>query len=285
MKRLGNARNSRRGQNNESKRNRNNIIWFNPPYNLYSETNIGRIFRGLIEKHFSSGNDIGKLFNKNKLKISYKCLPNLKSKISSHNKNILSATEEIVFQGGCNCQKRLECPLKGDCVVQDTVYRAEVLKDGDTEGSGHLYVGMASGDFKVRHRNHTKSFRLESYEKETELSKFVWSLKRKKVKFKVNFSILSIERPYRKETGNCNLCSKEKIEIIRNIKMRGSKSLNRRWEVFRKCIHRGNHLLGSINTRNRIENENTSRRRIENIMDRPSGQTRSGRNWRENNQV
>ena len=162
------------------------------------------------------------------------------------------------------------------------MYKAEVLKDGESEGSGHLYIGMASGEFKIRHRNHTKSFRLENYEKETELSKFVWSLKRKNISFKVNFSILSCEKPYRKETGSCNLCSKEKIEIIRNIKLNGSKSLNRRWEVFRKCIHRGNHMLGSINTLHKAQNDDTDRRRLETFMEMPSGQTRSGRSWRGN---
>ena len=110
---------------------------------------------------------------------------------------------------------------------------------------------MASGEFKARHRNHTKSFRNEKYENETELSKFVWKLKRKNVEFRVNFEILSIERPYQKETGYCSMCSREKLEIAKNIKKYGSKSLNRRWKIFRRCLHRGEHLLGSINTRHK----------------------------------
>ena len=63
---------------------RNQVIWFNPPWNLYSATNVGKLFRDIIQKHFSGGNDLSRLFNKNKLKISYSCLQNIGSKISSH---------------------------------------------------------------------------------------------------------------------------------------------------------------------------------------------------------
>ena len=63
---------------NTQKRRRDNIIWFNPPFNLFCSTNVGREFRSLISKHFLRGTDLGMLFNHNKLKISYSCLPNLK---------------------------------------------------------------------------------------------------------------------------------------------------------------------------------------------------------------
>ena len=67
-----------------------NIIWFTPPFNIYCSTNIGEIFRGLIDKHFNRNNVLGKLFNKNRLKISYSCMPNIKAKIGSHNKALIS---------------------------------------------------------------------------------------------------------------------------------------------------------------------------------------------------
>ena len=50
------------------------IMWFNPPYNSYCSTKVGRQFRDLIQKYFSKGNIIGRLFNKNRLKLSYSCL-------------------------------------------------------------------------------------------------------------------------------------------------------------------------------------------------------------------
>ena len=178
---MRNVRNVEINQDNSNsrKRNRTNVLFFNPPFNLYNGTNVGRIFRDLVQKHFSNGNDLGRLFNKNKLKISYRCLPNLKSKISSHNRQILFGDSEINIQGGCNCHNKMSCPMEGNCNVSNVIYEAEVLKEGDNRGSGHFYVGMASGKFKSRYHNHTKSFRAEGYQI-TELSKFVWQMNIKK---------------------------------------------------------------------------------------------------------
>ena len=238
---------------------------------------------------------MSKLFNMNKLKISYRCLPNLKSRISSHNKAILSSVSEV-SQGGCNCRRPQECPMDGECCVSDLVYGAEVVKAGEVRGSGHFYVGMVSGAFKARFANHTKSFTNERYEMETELSKFVWKLKRKRVHFRVHFKVLAFERPYIPEIGRCGMCLKEKIEIAKNVKENGARSLNRRGEVFRRCLHKGKYLLGNIDSngaRGRELEEGRGEERVgeaekgggvplEAGGEKVWGSTRSGRNWREN---
>ena len=41
------------------------IIWFNPPYNVNVETNIGKTFLKLIGKHFPKTNKFHKIFNRN----------------------------------------------------------------------------------------------------------------------------------------------------------------------------------------------------------------------------
>ena len=64
---------------NEKKRKRN-IIWFNPPYSKLVKTNIGRIFIKLISKHFPPNHKLVKIFNKNTIKLSYSCMPNIRSK-------------------------------------------------------------------------------------------------------------------------------------------------------------------------------------------------------------
>ena len=66
--------------------NKRNIMYFNTPFNIYCSTNVGKLFRDLVDKHFGRGNYLSKIFNKNTLKISYSCLPNIKSKINFHNK-------------------------------------------------------------------------------------------------------------------------------------------------------------------------------------------------------
>ena len=99
-------------------------MWFNPPFNLNTSSKVGKEFRRIIEKHFSSGDLLGKLFDKNKLKLSYSCLGNLKSKISSHNRRVLAEEKEDI---SCNCRNKTNCPLKGKCTVSDVVYKAEVI--------------------------------------------------------------------------------------------------------------------------------------------------------------
>ena len=53
------------------------IIWFNPPFNLKIKIKIGKLFLNPLEKHFPSHNKLHKLFNRNTVKISYSCMPNM----------------------------------------------------------------------------------------------------------------------------------------------------------------------------------------------------------------
>ena len=75
----------------KTKRPRNrNIIWFNPPYSANVKTNIGHKFLRLVDECFPQGNALRKIFNRNTLKLSYSCMPNVKTIISSHNKSVLT---------------------------------------------------------------------------------------------------------------------------------------------------------------------------------------------------
>ena len=80
--------------NQQPKRKRNcqrKIIWYNPPWNANIKTNLGRKFLNIIYRCFPIGQPLHKiLFNKHTLKLSYSCMPNMKSIISSHNKALLS---------------------------------------------------------------------------------------------------------------------------------------------------------------------------------------------------
>ena len=67
-------------------------IWFNPPYSKNVITKVGRYFLSSIDKHFPPHHKLHKLFNWNDVKISYSCLPNIKSIINTHNKNSIPVT-------------------------------------------------------------------------------------------------------------------------------------------------------------------------------------------------
>ena len=53
-----------------------NIIWFNPPYSQNVKTNIGKTFLKLTKN-----NRLYKIFKKNTLKLSYRCMSNMFSVI------------------------------------------------------------------------------------------------------------------------------------------------------------------------------------------------------------
>ena len=100
--------------NQNKKKRKRNIIWFNPPYSKSVKTNIGRIFIKLISKHFPPNHKFAKIFNKNTIKLSYSCMPNITSKINGHNKNIVQP-KPTEPQKLWNCLVKEDCPLNGLC--------------------------------------------------------------------------------------------------------------------------------------------------------------------------
>ena len=75
-------------KNTKCKKTRNRkrkVIFFNPPFCQSVKTNIGKLFLKLIEKHFKDNTKLNRIINKNNCKISYSCMPNIKSIIQKHN--------------------------------------------------------------------------------------------------------------------------------------------------------------------------------------------------------
>ena len=63
--------------NGPKPRRSRNTIWFNPPHNQAVKTDIGRLFLRLIDKHFPRHHKFRPIFNRNTVKISYSCMPNM----------------------------------------------------------------------------------------------------------------------------------------------------------------------------------------------------------------
>ena len=82
---------------------------------------IGKLFFKMLKKNFPKSNSFSKIFNKNTIKISYSCTRNMKSIISSHNKQILTPKNKQV---GCNCRIKNSCPLDNKCLTSQLIYQA-----------------------------------------------------------------------------------------------------------------------------------------------------------------
>jgi hypothetical protein len=218
------------------KRNRKrNIIWFNPPFSNTVETNIGRRFLNLIDKHFIKAHKFHKIFNRNCVKVSYSCMPNVEATIKSHNKQLLQKhlqKKEDPATNTCNCRSKASCPLDGECLATSIIYKADI----STDNEAFTYVGMTEGTFKKRFSGHQTSFRLERYKAATKLSEKVWHLKERDLSYKIKWSIVRRGRPYVNGQSTCDLCTSEKLEIL--LRSKDPHLLNSRNEILAKCRHK-----------------------------------------------
>ena len=159
---------------NEARKSKRAIIWYNPPYSMNVKTDIGKTFFKLLQKHFPPTHSKYTIFNKNKIKISYSCFPNMRSKILSLIKHILNSNNT---EYGCNCNNRDECPLENECLTARIVYRANVTNNKTNEHK--YYYGISDTPFKERYENHKTSFRHRFHLTASYLSKYHWKLVKK----------------------------------------------------------------------------------------------------------
>ena len=230
---------------NRRRRGRN-IIWFNPPFSKNVRTNVARNFLRLIDKHFPRSSPFHKIFNRNTVKVSYSCMPNVKSVISQHNHRVLNQQTITPEIRTCNCRDAIQCPLQGNCLAKNIVYKAQVSCTDD--GGEKEYIGMTATTFKLRYANHKKSFNYEDHSKDTELSKHVWDLKRSGKSFSIKWSILRRANAFKAGGKRCNLCLDEKLCILLSDR---SKTLNKRSEIFGKCRHQVKFSAGNFKRQQR----------------------------------
>ena len=115
-----------------------------PPFSEHVKTNIGRIFLNLLEKQFPPRYRFRKICNKNTVKISYSCMPNMAAILSRHNKTVL-ASKNTNEHPPCNCRHKAECFLNGDCRKKAVVYKASISTDSNDPPKS--YYGCCKTEF------------------------------------------------------------------------------------------------------------------------------------------
>ena len=232
--------------NNRRKRRRNrNLTYFTPPFSMTVKTRIGKEFLKIVDTAFPPTNALHKKLNRHNIKISYSCMPNMKTRISRHNTQLLTRDRVQAAEPPCNC-RQVPCPMpgQGKCRSKNAVYQATVTVPPRPEVQGeeeevHTYVG-ATHDFKERYYGHRSSFSNEDQRSSTTLSKFVWKMKDENRQYTIKWRIIDRGAAYRPAAKRCNLCLKEKYWIIFHPDMA---SLNDHSEIWRPCMHKHSTFL------------------------------------------
>ena len=235
-------------QNQRRKRSRK-ITWFNPPFSLNVEANIGKTFLRIVNECFPSSHILHKICNRNTLKISYRTMPNVGSFIAKHNNKILQqnlhqnlhpnlSNKELEERGApfCNCRDKANCPMPDKCNNSNVVYRYSVTRT-DT-GKVETYTGCTV-NFKERHGQHMRSVTNTNL-KTTTLSSYIRSLHGNNIPYTTTWGAKEHTAPYNPATGWCRLCTLERHHILFD---KVNASLNQRSEFFCYCYHKKSNLL------------------------------------------
>ena len=159
----------------------------------------------------------------------------MKCFINRHNKTILkkhdkqNTTNCTNDSRLCNCRNHNQCPMQGNCLQANVVYKAEITTTDNNVNK-----------FKIRFRNHTKSINNIKYQNETELSKYIWQLKRSNRPHRIKWGIIKKIPACKPAQRRCGLCIGKKTV---NLKGRNKSILNKRSELFSKCRHVTKHHL------------------------------------------
>ena len=135
------------------------------------------------------------------------------------------------------------CPLDNHCLTPNTVYEAKASNKTNNECKRYLKHHSSETPFKKRFRNHTRDFKHKKYEKCTELSKYIWTLKSHGITPIVKWSI--VKRVNSKTAANYRkLCLAEKFYIIQPLD--DENLLNKKSELVNKCQHQNKLLLSNV---------------------------------------
>ena len=109
-------------------------------------TNIGRKIFNLLDKHFPPNHKLHPICNRNCVKVSYSCMPNMAAIIKLHNSNLTnpSKTDETKLAENCNCRNKSNCPLNGNRMKSCVVYEATISSGNKRDD----YYGSCSTAFK-----------------------------------------------------------------------------------------------------------------------------------------
>ena len=122
------------------------------------------------------------------------------------------------------------------------IYRARVVheEEGKRKKEDNLYMGQTGQEIRKRIKEAESDIRIREKKNSTRLTGYVWGLKEEGKKYRIEWEILERAREYAKGGKSCNLCNREKVQILKQEKKR---LLNGRDELMTKCFHKRKHKV------------------------------------------
>ena len=185
------------------------------------------MFIKLISKYFPPYHKFVKIFNKNTMKLSYSCMPNIR-----YCTKILQPkfTEP---QKLCKYLVKEDCPMNGLCLTSSTLYQP-TIKCSDSKYKQKRYKEICETTFKKRYASQKRSFSLFKFKNQTILSTEYWILKQNQQAPRLTWEIKGQYKAYNPTLKKCNLCLNEKLAIMDNPE---KNLLNKRSEVISQYCH------------------------------------------------
>ena len=137
---------------------------------------------------FNNKHKFKKIFNKNTVKISYSCMPSMKTIINSHNRKVLSSAETR-NEKTCNCTVKGNWPLQGNCLTANNLYKATLSSPIPGYGT-KMYLGTCEPPFKSRFNSHNATFKNKKYETSPKFAGEVWKIKEQNGQYNIKWSIV-----------------------------------------------------------------------------------------------
>ena len=166
-------------------------------------------------------------------------MTNMKKQISRHNATILRNKNEDTNTRTCNCRGERICPLNGQCLQTNVVYRADV----ECRNTVKTYYGLTENTFKARWNNHQSNLRNASQTQKTALSTYVWKCKNENLEPNIKWSIKANAYALSSGGNQCDLYLSEKMTILM---ANPESTLNKRDEIMAKCKHQRKYVLGTV---------------------------------------
>ena len=98
-------------------------------------------YLNLINKYFPPHHKFSKTFNRNNMKISHSCMPNMNSRINIHNKKVTKAKPSAQART-CNCINKSKCPLNNKFLSNSVLYKANITSTTENY-KNKIYYGIS----------------------------------------------------------------------------------------------------------------------------------------------